>query len=263
MNYTETYYLIDFENVGDDGLSGIDKLNSHDHIHLFYTKNNPKIRMDTFATLTSPNTETEVIAYDVPSGGQSLDKHLVSYLGYLIGIHTKKNCQYVIISKDKGYDKIIAFWKKQKITCIIRQEAISTVKKQNSAKAVPEKPNKTGGVVKKTKPTKTTNSPKITKTTRIVKQPKSTKTPNRQKTTKTSKIKCELNHLVQQTIRDAGFVGSVCNKTASIAVKHYGKENFSNEVHNELRDTYQNYTDIYTILKPILKRYSSITTKQN
>lgn len=35
MPTLETYYLIDFENVHEDGLSGSNKLGTHDHIHIF------------------------------------------------------------------------------------------------------------------------------------------------------------------------------------------------------------------------------------
>ena len=38
--------------------------------------------------------------------------HLVSYLGYLLGIHGK-DCNYVIISKDKDYDNIVKFWQEE------------------------------------------------------------------------------------------------------------------------------------------------------
>lgn len=39
----ETYYLIDYENVNSDGLSGCDKLAKSDHIIIFFTKNAMKI----------------------------------------------------------------------------------------------------------------------------------------------------------------------------------------------------------------------------
>lgn len=34
MPSLETYYLIDFENVNEDGLSGSENLGIHDHIYL-------------------------------------------------------------------------------------------------------------------------------------------------------------------------------------------------------------------------------------
>ncbi len=39
MPSMETYYLIDFENVNESGLSGAEKLVGCDHVHLFFTEN--------------------------------------------------------------------------------------------------------------------------------------------------------------------------------------------------------------------------------
>ena len=39
MNIIKVYYLIDFENVGCEGLNGCEKLGESDYIHLFYTNN--------------------------------------------------------------------------------------------------------------------------------------------------------------------------------------------------------------------------------
>lgn len=40
---------------------------------------------------------------------QSVDMHLISYLGYLIGMNNDKKCKYYIISKYTDYDNIIGF----------------------------------------------------------------------------------------------------------------------------------------------------------
>ena len=42
----ETYYLVDFENVHDEGVANIATLSKDDHIHIFFTKNAIKGRMD-------------------------------------------------------------------------------------------------------------------------------------------------------------------------------------------------------------------------
>lgn len=221
MNCVKTYFLIDYENVHEDGLSGIEKLETNDHVFLFYTENAAKININILNTLTTSNNKLDLTLHEIPKGNQSLDKHLVSYLGYLIGIHSDKNCQFVIISKDTGFDKIISFWKKQNISCILRRDSISTAKKQKSKS--------------------TSNKPK---------------TKRKVPTKKTGEIKCELNRIVQQKI-SAKYEGKTGNKVASIVVKHFGEDNFANEVHNDLRKSYTNYCELYGIVKPILKRYSS------
>ena len=103
----ETYYLIDYENVGSDGLSGCDKLSKSDHIIIFFTKNAKKIDMCEIAN----HGEAELDMIEVPAGKQSTDIHIGSYLVYLAGTNKGKACSIVIISKDTDFDNVIKFWK--------------------------------------------------------------------------------------------------------------------------------------------------------
>lgn len=218
MSKTETYYLIDFENVNEDGLSISEKLTKHDHIHLFYTKNTPKIDIKILNNLNSANLST----HKIPAGKQSLDMHLVSYLGYLIGSH-KSNNDYVIISKDSDYNNIISFWKKQNNTKITRHKKISDYQKDN----------------------KNTNT--IANNTNSQKD-KETKT-------KKSDIKCQLNTEIQRAIINADFPRDTSNNVASIVVKYYEEDKALNTIHNELKKFYPDYLKIYKIIKPIINKY--------
>lgn len=101
----ETYFLIDYENDGKNGFKGCEELTNTDHIHLFYTDNSKNTTLDMFTN----HGQAELDIKKVPVGDQSLDKHLIAYLGYLIGRNNKKKAEYVIISSDKGYDKVAAF----------------------------------------------------------------------------------------------------------------------------------------------------------
>lgn len=107
--FIETYYLIDYENVGSDGLSGCEKLGKTDHIIIFFTKNAKKIDMSEIAD----HGEAELDMKEVPAGKQSADIHIGSYLGYIIGINKGRDCSIVIISKDTDFDNVIKFWKKE------------------------------------------------------------------------------------------------------------------------------------------------------
>ena len=122
----EIYYLIDFENVGLKGLEGAEKLSAHDHVHLFSTRNAPKI---TTAILANFNA-TNLMVHEVPAKSQSLDMHLVSYLGYLLG-----SCnpipEIVILSNDNDYDDITQYW---------RNELGISVKRRGKFQADDEKP---------------------------------------------------------------------------------------------------------------------------
>lgn len=212
MSSVETYYLIDFENVHEDGLSGSEKLGSHDHVHLFSTKNAPKISFEKLTTFNS----SDLYSHEVPVGDQSLDMHLVSYLGYLIGTNTDSKCRYVIISKDTGYDNIISFWKNQEAVSVTRQEKISSA--QNTIK--------TSG------------------------------TPSQSNKVTVSKRKVQLNAEVQREISNAKYPQSTINGVASIVVKHYGEDSFAMNVYNELRESYAEYVDLYKLVIPIIIRYS-------
>ncbi len=102
MALIETYYLIDFENVKEDNLLGA-KLGEFDQVHIFSTENVPKISI----RLLSVFNATKVFSHVVAVGKQSLDMHLVSYLGYLLGKNENEKARYIIISQDTDYDNVI------------------------------------------------------------------------------------------------------------------------------------------------------------
>ncbi|MDE7121912.1 MAG: hypothetical protein K2O42_07105, partial [Oscillospiraceae bacterium] len=107
----ETHYLIDYENTGARAFNGSQKLSESDHIHLFYTENSKNITVN----ILSEHGNARIDTYKIPTGKQSLDMHLVSYLGFLIGTDSKQKNRYVILSYDSDYDKIIQFWKAKNI----------------------------------------------------------------------------------------------------------------------------------------------------
>lgn len=106
----ENYYLIDYENVHGAGLEGCKKLGKNDHVFIFFTKNAKSLDMTTISELGHMpfDFDTE----EVPAGKQSLDMHIASFVGYLVGMHGK-DCKVVIVSKDNDYNDIISYWNKQ------------------------------------------------------------------------------------------------------------------------------------------------------
>ena len=116
----ETYYLIDFENVGLKGLEGAQKLTKSDWVHLFSTCNAAKI---TTATLANFNA-TNLLVHEVPAKSQSVDMHLVSYLGYLLGSRDSAP-QIVIVSNDTDYNDIVSFWNTEKGAAILRRDKLA------------------------------------------------------------------------------------------------------------------------------------------
>lgn len=117
-----TYYLVDYENTNSKGLKGCGKLKKSDHIYIFYSENASRINLDFLAS----HGKAKIDAIKVPVKKQSLDMHIASYIGYLIGKNKNRitNFKFVIISKDNDYDNIIAFWKKRKVK-VSRRETIA------------------------------------------------------------------------------------------------------------------------------------------
>lgn len=102
-----TNYLIDFENVHEEGFAGMDKAGEQDCVFCFFTKNTPKISLSVLAE----NKGARFCFIEAPNGKQSLDLALASYLGYRIGCEKEKE-RYVIISNDTGFSKVAEFWNK-------------------------------------------------------------------------------------------------------------------------------------------------------
>ena len=74
----------------------------------------------------------------VPAGNESLDMHLIAYLGYIIGTDTEKNAKnkYDIVSKDTDYDNTIKFLKQLSNVNIVRQSALTPNNKSSKSTAI-------------------------------------------------------------------------------------------------------------------------------
>ncbi|MBQ9664047.1 MAG: hypothetical protein IJV40_12935 [Oscillospiraceae bacterium] len=101
-------YLIDFENVHEEGFSALGRLGDKDAVYCFFTRNAAKIGMSALANMRSG----QLHFIEAESGKQSLDLALVSYLGYLIGTRPQE-LYYDIISNDNGFAKVAEFWNKR------------------------------------------------------------------------------------------------------------------------------------------------------
>lgn len=101
-------YLIDFENVHEEGFSALGRLGEKDAVYCFFTRNVAKISMSALAGIRSG----QLHFIEAESGKQSLDLVLVSYLGYLIGTR-QQELYYDIVSNDNGFAKVAEFWNKR------------------------------------------------------------------------------------------------------------------------------------------------------
>lgn len=210
----ETYYLIDYENVGGDGLAGCDKLKKTDHIIIFFTQNANKIDMREIAN----HGEAELRMIEVPAGKQSADIHIGSYLGYLAGVNRGQGCSVVIVSKDKDFDNVAKFWTG---ATQIKASRIKQIKASAKAAAEREKSQ-----ANQKKPEVKVNGEQKTK----------------------------LNQDVMQAARSAGFEADIANYVASTVVKNVGEKNGKQQIYRAIISKYgQNKgLNIYNHIKKMI-----------
>lgn len=124
-------YLVDFENVHDDGLEGIKGLTDADKVIIFYGTQIKSIPFDRHVELM--NTKAHVEYFKTKKIAKNyLDFQLTSHLGYLIGKGEKGAVH--IISKDTGYDSVVDYWKGYGIK-IDRKVSIQEKKEKKTANA--------------------------------------------------------------------------------------------------------------------------------
>lgn len=231
--------MIDYENVGSNGLSGCNELKKSDHIHIFFTKNAKNVGWDIVKDIVKNHGEAEWEIHEVPSGKQSADIHLSSYLGYLIGMNSGQDCAYIIVSKDKDFDKVIEFWIESQDAKVSRIEMIkqpakedkkSSAKKENSAKKAAAAKKETGG-----------------------------KPASKGRDT----AKTELGQKVQLALQQAGYKGDDVDQISKVVIDCYDvdhPETLKSNVHNGLQKEYDDETvqGIYGNIKSVLNEYSKM-----
>ena len=101
-------YLIDFENVASEGLSGITYLAPEDEVIIFYSNNSNRLSMKMHILIGKSVCKCNY--YEVTVGGKNaLDHQISTWLGYLIGTRAADR-NYYIVSKDMGYKFVASFW---------------------------------------------------------------------------------------------------------------------------------------------------------
>jgi hypothetical protein len=118
MNNSKTVYLIDYENVQENGLAGGEKLTDNDTVCIF-TGQNTSVKFSTLAQLN----RADLHCFHVKTCKQSVDMCISTYLGHLITKNKDIDTNYVIVSKDNDYKGIIPFWKEQSVSTNITQRA--------------------------------------------------------------------------------------------------------------------------------------------
>ena len=134
-------YLIDFENVASEGLSGITYLAPEDEVIIFYSNNSNRLSMKMHILIGKSVCKCNY--YEVTVGGKNaLDHQISTWLGYLIGTKAADR-NYYIVSKDMGYKFVASFWTEStmhpSVRCIDNIRAASRLGSRR-AKEEPELP---------------------------------------------------------------------------------------------------------------------------
>ncbi len=106
------YFLIDYENTGENGLKGVTELGGNSCTVIFYSENADKISFDMHQKLCTCKTKIEYRKINTGKKN-ALDFQLSTYLGYLIAKGNQD--QFYIVSKDNGYRVVVEFWKEEKV----------------------------------------------------------------------------------------------------------------------------------------------------
>ena len=130
-------YLIDYENVGYPGLSGVTELHKEDTVYIFHNIALKTIPFKACKELMSSLAEIYFIE-TTKTAKNYLDFQLSTHLGFLYGSNkaNKKN-EVCIVSNDTGYDSVIDYWKSNNFEVqrksIIR-ESLPKIKKKKQKK---------------------------------------------------------------------------------------------------------------------------------
>lgn len=106
------FVLIDFENVQPLNLEKLRDLPVE--IRVFLGANQPKVAIETVQSLQPFGKSAEYVRIS-GSGKNALDFHIAFYLGQLAHEHPK--AKFHIVSKDTGFDPLVAHLKDRRIAC--------------------------------------------------------------------------------------------------------------------------------------------------
>ena len=118
-------YLIDSENISDEWVDILDTMETQDVIFVFYTGKSTHINCERAHKLMR-NGIGRVQWIKCFEGNNALDFQLVTELGAMIGLG--KAAEYIIVSKDNGYNPVVRYWNGRGIA--VSKKATRADKKQ-------------------------------------------------------------------------------------------------------------------------------------
>lgn len=137
-------YLVDSENVGDVWVPLLADSRAEDLVLIFYTQNSPHMNYETLRLLKE--TQKEPVFVKCFEGNNALDFQLVTELGYRL--REDKNCDFVIVSNDTGFDAVTRYWNERKMS-VCRLSGADCVKQLSDKKTLQlSKENETDAIVR-------------------------------------------------------------------------------------------------------------------
>jgi len=233
-----THYLVDYENVHENGMKGIRNLKGDCTVHIFYTFNACRIKMDSL--IVPDNVMLHFIR--VSAGKQQADMHIVSFLGFLIG-QEKLDDRYVIVSIDRDYDKTVAFWNS-------RAGANNRVCRQERIEAT------VTGISDHRNETRVFHKPAVNKSTeiRFAKPKKAAKVPQKNHV----QIYGKAARSLTAKLKSQGIKRTEAEFAVQVMLENKYRKNYKQRVYNELVRQYgvQKGKRIYCQIKDLLPKQS-------
>ena len=103
-------FLVEYENVGKEGLRGCEYLDGQDHLIVFYSDNKKNAERRSLEHISSSGCRFEVCKL-CKTGKNALDFYIASRLGELIGAGYEGRS--VIVSNDGGFGAVRDYWAKR------------------------------------------------------------------------------------------------------------------------------------------------------
>lgn len=101
------YFMIDFENVGNQGLKGAEYLTIEDRVFIFYSRSCNKVERREWDQMLSSRSKLEICGLKA-GGKNALDFYIASKVGEIYG--AGYDGTVAVVSKDKGFQALKDYW---------------------------------------------------------------------------------------------------------------------------------------------------------
>ena len=119
-------FFIDYENVDTNGLDGLTRLTSQDHVYIYYSEAHSRMSFGLHRRICESNSQFYYRKVK-DNSKNALDNELMREANAVVN---EKNTDYYIISKDKGYSSFV----KKKVIEGYKIDQFSTISETNKDK---------------------------------------------------------------------------------------------------------------------------------